>query len=230
MYTELQSKIGIAFKNKELYETAFTHRSYLNEHRHLKRDHNERLEFLGDAVLELVATEFLFQNYTDRSEGELTNWRSALVRGENLARIAKALGLGEYLYLSKGEENSGGREKNFLLANVFEALVGAMYLDHGYGVAQRFIEKFLLVHLETIIAKGLHIDPKSQFQEMAQEKVSITPVYELVEESGPDHNKTFVMGAYLDNKLVGKGKGSSKQLAEQEAAKSALKNQGWLQG
>lgn len=227
MFSDLQNQTGIAFKDIELYKTVFTHRSFLNENRHLKRDHNERLEFLGDAVLELVVTDYLYKNYEQSSEGDLTNWRSALVKGENLARIARSLNLGKYLYLSKGEENSGGREKNILLANTFEALIGAFYLDHGFGTAKRFIEKFLLVHLEDILQQGLHIDPKSRFQELAQERESITPVYKLIEEKGPDHNKKFTMGAYLDKKLIGKGLGSSKQVAEQEAAKSALKKLKW---
>lgn len=227
MYDELQSKIGVAFKNLEFYKMAFTHRSFLNENRHLARDHNERLEFLGDAVLELVATEYLFENYKDSPEGELTNWRSALVRGENLARIARSLDLGKELFLSKGEESSGGRDKNFLLANTLEALIGAIYLDHGFGVAKRFIEKFLLVHLEEIIRRGLHIDAKSKFQEISQEKVSITPVYKVLKESGPDHNKTFVMGAYLNDELIAEGSGSSKQEAEQAAAAKALEQKGW---
>jgi len=227
MYEELQNKIGVAFKDIELYKKAFTHRSFLNENRHLAREHNERLEFLGDAVLELVATEYLFEHYKDSPEGELTNWRSALVRGENLALIAQGLDLGQFLFLSKGEESSGGREKSYLLANTLEALIGAIYLDHDFGVAKRFIEKMVLVHLEDIIRKGLHIDAKSQFQEIAQEKASITPVYKVLKESGPDHSKIFVMGAYLGDELVGQGNGASKQEAEQSAAGEGLKTKGW---
>lgn len=227
MFTDLQNQTGIAFRNLDLYKSVFTHRSYINENRHLKREHNERLEFLGDAVLELVVTEYLYINYEESSEGELTNWRSALVKGENLARIAKSLDLGKYLYLSKGEENSGGRNKSILLANTLEALIGAFYIDHGFGTAKRFIEKFLLVHLDEILAKGLHIDPKSHFQELAQDRESTTPIYRLLEEKGPDHNKQFTMGAYLGEILIGQGDGSSKQIAEQEAAKDALRKKGW---
>lgn len=227
MFTDLQNQTGIAFRNLDLYKSVFTHRSYINENRHLKREHNERLEFLGDAVLELIVTEYLYVNYEQSSEGELTNWRSALVKGENLARIAKSLDLGKYLYLSKGEENSGGRNKSILLANTLEALIGAFYIDHGFGTAKRFIEKFLLVHLDEILEKGLHIDPKSHFQELAQDRESTTPIYKLLEEKGPDHNKQFTMGAYLGDALIGQGDGSSKQIAEQEAAKDALRKKGW---
>lgn len=226
MYKELEKLIGIQFKDQERLENAFIHRSYLNENRGTKFESNERLEFLGDAVLELVVTEYLYLNYPN-PEGELTNWRSALVKGEMLAKISQQLNLGSYLKLSRGEENSGGREKDYLLANTFEALVGVIYLDHGYETAKEFISKFLLVHLETILKEGSHIDAKSKFQEMAQEKVSTTPRYELLSEDGPDHNKVFTMGAYIDDKIVGKGEGSSKQSAEQKAAEDALNRLKW---
>lgn len=226
MYKKLEKLIGIEFSNKDLLRNAFIHRSYLNEHKKSKLTSNERLEFLGDAVLELVVTEYLYCNYPN-PEGELTNWRSALVKGEMLAKVASGLDLGEYLFLSRGEENSGGRTKDYLLANTFEALIGVIYLEKGYQKAQEFIKKFLLVHLEGILEKGSHIDAKSKFQELAQEKVGITPSYQLLHDEGPDHNKIFTMGAYIDNRIVGKGKGGSKQSAEQKAARDALKRLKW---
>lgn len=206
---------------------AFVHRSYLNEHKTSQLESNERLEFLGDAVLELVSTEYLYQKYPDRPEGDLTNWRSALVKGEMLAKVARELELGEYLFLSKGEEKSGGREKDYLLANTFEALIGVIYLELGYEKAKDFITRFLLVHLDYILAAGAHIDSKSRLQELAQEKVGITPAYKLEHEEGPDHDKLFTMGAYLGDRMVGKGAGNSKQAAEQRAAQDALGRLKW---
>jgi ribonuclease-3 len=226
MYKKLEEQIGIKFKDYEMLRSAFVHRSYLNEHRDSKFESNERLEFLGDAVLELVVTEYLYTKYPN-PEGELTNWRSALVKGEMLAKIARELKLGEYLFLSHGEEKSGGREKDYLLANTFEALIGVIYMELGHKMAKAFIEKFLLIHLEEILVKGHHIDAKSHLQEIAQEKVGATPAYELQSEEGPDHDKVFTMAAFIGNRMVGKGKGSSKQLAEQQAAEDALKRLKW---
>jgi len=226
MYKKLEKKIGFKFKDAKLIKNAFIHRSYLNEHKNSEMDSNERLEFLGDAVLELVVTEYLFTNYPN-PEGELTNWRSALVKGEMLAKISRQLDLGQYLYLSHGEENSGGREKDYLLANTFESLIGVIYLELGYKKAKGFIEKFLLVHLKDILEKGAHIDAKSKFQELAQDRTGITPVYQLLHDEGPDHDKTFTMGAYIGERIVGKGKGSSKQSAEQKAAEDALSRLKW---
>ncbi len=226
MYKKFEKKIGLKFKDWHLLRVAFVHRSYLNEHKNSKMESNERLEFLGDAVLELVVTEHLYANYPN-PEGELTNWRSALVKGETLAKIAQELNLGEYLFLSHGEENSGGREKDYLLANTFESVVGVIYLELGYEKAKKFIGKFLLVHLEGILEKGDHIDAKSKFQEIAQEKLGITPMYQLMHDEGPDHDKIFTMGAYAEDRIVGKGKGSSKQIAEQKAAEDALKRLKW---
>lgn len=223
MYQDLEKKLGFKFKNTNLLMTVFVHRSYMNEHREEELTHNERLEFLGDAVLELVVTEYLYKNYPDRSEGEMTNWRSALVKGNNLANVAKKLDLGKYLHLSHGEEKSGGREKPYILANTVEALIGAIYLGHGYALSHKFIDRFIIQELEDIIAKGLHIDAKSRFQEISQEKYAITPIYDVLEESGPDHSKIFIMGAYHGKKLMGKGQGSSKQKAEEAAAEDALK-------
>jgi len=226
MYSKLEKIIGVKFKDQELLRTAFVHRSYLNEHKDSQWENNERVEFLGDAVLELVVTEYLFSHYPN-PEGELTNWRSALVKGEMLAKISRSLHLGDYLFLSRGEEHSGGREKDYLLANVFEALIGVIYLEHGYKKVQMFIKKFLLIHLEDILEKGGHIDAKSRLQEISQDKMLVTPIYQLLEEVGPDHDKKFTMGAYIGERLVGKGIGSSKQNAEQEAAKDALKRLKW---
>ena len=226
MYKKLEKKLGLKFKEWHLLKNAFVHRSYLNEHKSSKMENNERLEFLGDAVLELVVTEHLYSNYPN-PEGELTNWRSALVKGKMLAKIAKELNLGEYLYLSHGEENSGGRDKDYLLANTFEAVIGVAYLELGYGEAKKFIEKFLLVHLENILEKEEYIDAKSKFQEMSQEKVGFTPIYQLLHDEGPDHDKIFTMGAYIEDRIVGKGNGNSKQDAEQKAAEDALERLKW---
>ncbi len=226
MYKDLETKIGLQFKNQDLLRQAFVHRSYLNEHKSSKLEHNERLEFLGDAVLELAVTEYLYQNYPN-PEGDLTNWRSALVKGEMLAKVAKELDLGSHLFLSHGEERSGGREKAYLLANTFEALIGAIYLDFSYAKARDFIHQFLIVHLPAILSTGAHIDAKSHFQETVQEKAGVTPTYQVMQEAGPDHAKEFVMGAYIGERLVGKGSGQSKQLAEQKAAEDALTKLKW---
>ncbi len=226
-YKDLEKKIKVKFKNLELLDNAFVHRSYVNEHKKEDILDNERLEFLGDAVLELAATKHLFENYPNQAEGEMTAFRSALVKGKHLAEIAQFLELGKYLYLSNGEERSGGREKKYILANVLEALIGAIYLEHGYDNAEKFIEKFILQRLDDIISSGKYIDAKSQFQEMSQEKEEFTPYYEVVEEHGPDHDKNFIMGAYINDKLIAKGTGSSKQKAEEDAAKNALKAKKW---
>ncbi|MBU1954339.1 ribonuclease III [Patescibacteria group bacterium] len=226
-YEELEKKIGFEFKNPQLLDLAFVHKSYVNEHRDRKNEHNERLEFLGDAVLELVVTEYLYKNFPTRGEGVLTNWRSALVKGKHLAEIAEKLDLGLYLYLSRGEERSGGRKKNYILANTLESLIGAIYLDQGYKVSHKFIDDMILAQLSSILEQGLHIDAKSRFQEIAQDLLGFTPAYELIEEQGPDHDKQFVMGAYIDGELIGRGSGSSKQNAEQAAAQDALKAKKW---
>jgi len=224
---KLSKKIGVKFTHPEILKTAFVHKSYLNEHKNKGLFDNERLEFLGDAVLELVATGHLFRHYPDQDEGTMTSFRSALVKGKHLAEISQSLELGTYLFLSRGEENSGGREKSYILANTLEALIGAIYLDRGYTAAAKFIQKFILQRLDEIIAKGLHIDAKSSFQEISQERLSITPHYELLSEEGPDHSKNFTMGAYIGAELIAKGHGGSKQKAEDEAAKNALIKKGW---
>lgn len=224
-YAKLEKEIGVTLKNRALLDAAFVHKSYMNEAKD-KEMHNERLEFLGDAVLELVVTELLYESYPN-PEGELTNFRSAIVRGEHLAAIARKLQLGSYLFLSKGEEKGGGREKNYILANTIEALIGAIYLDQGYEKAKIFIQKHILAYLGDILKKGLHIDSKSAFQEIAQARLEQTPEYRVLEESGPDHDKRFTVGAYLADELVGEGSGTSKQAAEQQAAEDALRKKGW---
>jgi len=226
-FAKLEKQLGLKFKNKDLFKTAFVHKSYVNEHKEEKIEHNERLEFLGDAVLELVSTKHLFKNYEHQTEGEMTSFRSALVKGNHLAIISKELGLGTYLFLSNGEEHSGGREKNYILANTLEALIGAIYLDQGYVRAESFIKKYILTKLDELIEKGAHVDAKSRFQEICQERELFTPHYELISEEGPDHNKSFTMGAYIENTLIAEGKGKSKQRAEEDAAKNALKVKGW---
>ncbi|HMR01224.1 MAG TPA: ribonuclease III [Candidatus Gracilibacteria bacterium] len=226
-YQDLEKKINITFKDAELLDTAFVHASYVNEHKDKKSQHNERLEFLGDAVLELVVTEFLYKNFPSKGEGVLTNWRAALVKGKHLAEIAESLELGVYLYLSRGEERSGGRKKKYILANTLEALIGAIYLDQGYKIAHEFIDNMILAKLSSILEKGLHIDAKSRFQEISQEMLGITPKYDVMRESGPDHDKKFIMGAYLNGELIAEGEGSSKQKAEQSAAEAALKAKNW---
>lgn len=224
--SKLENKIGIKFKNKKLFQQAFVHRSYLNEHPKCGLDHNERLEFLGDAVLELAVTKYLYKNYSN-PEGELTTWRAALVNSKMLSEIATKLGFNEYLILSKGELKDIGRARQFILANTFEAMVGAIYLDQGFEKAEKFIEKNLIAELENILEKKLYYDPKSRFQEEAQERVGITPTYEVLGESGPDHNKHFIVGVCLGDKLIAKGDGPSKQLAQEQAAEAALKKKKW---
>jgi len=223
----LEKKLNINFKDKDLLITAFCHRSFLNENPEFYLPHNERLEFLGDAVLELVVTEYLYKNYPDKNEGELTNWRAALVNARMLAEIARNLGFNDFLLLSRGEEKETGKARMYILANTFEAFIGALYLDQGYKACKDFIEKHLIVKLPEIIEKGLFKDAKSRFQEEAQERVGITPTYKVLEEFGPDHAKHFIVGVFLKDELVAKGEGSSKQEAELEAAKKALQIKGW---
>ena len=230
MIEELAKKIGVKFNNLDLLQQAVTHRSYLNEHREYKLEHNERLEFLGDAVLELVVTEYLYNNYPENPEGEMTNWRAALVCGEMLAKISKELGVEEYLLMSRGEAKDTGRARQYLLANAFEAITGAIYLDQktkGYNVCRDFILKYVVTKLPNIIEKKLYLDPKSRFQEEAQDRAGVTPSYRVVSESGPDHDKKFVVGAFLAEELIAKGEGLSKQEAQRSAAEKALEEKGW---
>lgn len=222
----LEEKIKIKFKNLDLLRTAVTHRSYLNENRSYKLDHNERLEFLGDAVLELVVTEYLYQNFPD-PEGVLTNWRAALVNRDMLAKVSRNLDVENFLLMSRGEAKDTGRAREYLLANAFEAIIGAIYLDKGYEAAKKFISENILVHLDEVIKSKLYIDPKSNFQEEAQARVGITPSYRVLSESGPDHDKKFVVAVYLEDEEVAQGEGSSKQEAQRNAAKTALKVKGW---
>lgn len=214
-------KLGLEINNFNLYQQVFVHRSYLNEHRSFALPHNERLEFLGDAVLELVVTDYLYNNY-DNPEGELTSWRAALVKGEMLSKIAKDIGIEEYMLLSKGEKKSQGRSRDYILANAFEALIGAIYLDQGYDSARDFINKNLIIHLNNVLENQLYIDSKSNLQEKTQDEKGITPRYEVLKEDGPDHDKNFVVGVYLGNELLAQGEGRSKQKAEQDAARIAL--------
>lgn len=219
-FEKLEKKIGVSFNNKELLNTAFVHRSYINEHKSVK-EHNERLEFLGDAVLELVTTEYLYNNYNN-PEGDLTNWRSALVKTESISEAANKLGFEEYLMMSRGERASTGRSRQLILANSFESVIGAIYIDQGYDMAKKFISENLLVNLPTIIEEKLYIDPKSKFQELAQEREGITPRYDVISEDGPDHDKIFVIAVKIGDKTWGEGKGASKQAAQQDAAKKAV--------
>ncbi len=222
--TDLERAIGISFVKHDLLRQAMIHRSAVRESR--AYGNNERLEFLGDAVLELAATEYLFA-LSDKPEGELTNWRSALVQGDHLAEISEGLELGKYLFMSHGEEASGGRTKVSTLANALEALIGAIYLDKGFEVSKHFCERFILRDLDRLLAAGKHRDEKSVFQEMVQEKASVTPHYDVVEEHGPDHDKQFTVAVFIGDEKVAQGKGNSKQRAEQAAAKEALKVKGW---
>lgn len=229
MIKKLAEKLGIRFNNLDLLQQAMTHRSYLNEHRDYKLEHNERLEFLGDAVLELVVTEYLYKNYPN-PEGELTNWRAALVNGEMLAKISKRMGVEEFLMMSRGESKDTGKARQYLLANAFEAITGAIYLDQaekGYDACKDFIMKNVIVELKDIIENKTYMDPKSRFQEVAQEKVGVTPSYRVLEESGPDHDRKFTVGIYLNDELIGSGDGSSKQEAQRNAAAAALAVKGW---
>jgi ribonuclease-3 len=218
----LESKIKIQFKDRNLLQSAMTHRSYLNENRRWPMSHNERLEFLGDAVLELITTEYLYRNFPN-PEGELTNLRSALVNFKMLSEIASDLELDKYILLSKGEAKDMGRARQVILANAIEALIGAIYLDSGLDITVTFINEFVINHLEAIVSEGKILDPKSKFQELTQEKLGVTPHYKVLAEWGPDHNKNFEVGVFVNEKQIAKGTGSSKQEAEISAAENGLK-------
>jgi ribonuclease-3 len=221
---QFEKKIGIRFKDKNLLRQVFVHRSYLNENVGFDLDHNERLEFLGDAVLELIVTHYLYRHYKN-PEGELTNWRSALVKGPSLSQIAKDLGMDDYLYLSHGEQQSSGKARELIRANTLEALIGGIFLDQGYEMARKFVEKVLVKkYIVGIIKNKLYMDPKSNLQQLVQEQKKMTPQYKVMAEYGPDHEKSFTVGAFVGGKLLGEGSGSSKQAAEQAAANSALEN------
>jgi ribonuclease III len=223
---DLEKKIKIKFNNKNLLKQAMVHRSYLNEHKDFELDHNERLEFLGDAVLELITTEFLYSKFSN-PEGELTNFRAALVNRKMLAIISEEIGLDEYLLMSKGESNDTGRARQYIIANALEALIGAIYLDQGYGEAKKFIENYFLCKMDDILNDKLYQDAKSKFQEEAQEKVGATPVYKVIREWGPDHDKHFLIGVFLNEEKVAEGEGISKQAAQRKAAEEGLKAKEW---
>lgn len=227
-FSQFEKRTNIVFKNKKLLEQAFIHRSYINENSGSKLSHNERLEFLGDAVLELVSTDYLYNRYQDKDEGELTAYRSALVNAIIIGEVASSLGMGDYLLLSKGEAKDVGKARNYILANTYEAYVGAVYLDRGYDVACDFITKTLLGKIDTIVEKKLWRDSKSLVQEKAQEYLSVTPSYKVLHENGPDHDKQFTVGIFFGGNLIAEGKGRSKQEAEQAAAHEALEIKEWL--
>lgn len=220
---EFEDRIGVSFVKKDNLIEALTHRSYLNEHKDCP-SHNERLEFLGDAVLELVVSDYLFHKYSNRPEGELTSFRSALVKTDSLADTAKSLEIGDVVLLSKGEEDTGGRTKNFILANTFEAIIGSIYIDQGYDVSKEFIYRFLISKLDDIVKNRLDIDSKTKIQEIAQAKYKVTPIYEVTNEQGPDHEKMFTVIVKVNNKVIGEGVGSSKQRAEEDAASKGIKS------
>lgn len=224
---KLEDVIGVTFAEKELLLSAITHRSYLNEHKEATWSHNERLEFLGDAVLELVATDFLFNKYPDKPEGELTAVRAALVNTVALAAASEKLGINDYLLMSKGEAKDTGRARQYILANSFEAFIGAIYCDQGYDAAKAFIAKHLFDKTDDIVDKRLWQDAKSRFQELAQEHASVTPTYETLSQDGPDHDRVFTVGVFLRKEKVADGKGRSKQEAEQMAAEKAIEARGW---
>lgn len=226
-YAAVESLIGVAFQDRSFLLSAMTHRSYLNEHKEAQQDHNERLEFLGDAVLELVVTDFLFRKYPEKPEGELTAVRAALVNTNSLAEASTKLDVNDHLLLSKGEAKDTGRARGYILANAFEAIVGALYLDQGYGVAEEFIARNLFAQTEQIVNKRLWQDPKSRFQELAQEHVGVTPNYETLSQVGPDHDRTFTVGVFLREEKIAEGQGRAKQEAEQAAAEKAIQEKGW---
>ncbi len=226
-FSAFAKRLGLSFTNINLLIEALTHRSYLNEHRDYAGSHNERLEFLGDAVLELATTNFLFKKFPAKPEGELTSYRAALVNTVSLAESAQALGINEFLLLSKGEAKDTGRAREVILADALEAIIGAIYLDSGYESADAFVAKNLYGKIDEIIAKRSYQDAKSRFQEVAQEKRGITPNYETLSEVGPDHAKLFTVGVFIGSEEIARGEGQSKQEAEQSAAEAALKAMQW---
>lgn len=227
-FSKFEKIAGVSFKDKSLLKQAFTHRSFVNENKTFTIGHNERLEFLGDAVLELVVTEYLYSKYPNATEGDLTSYRSALVNAITLSEVARNLNVNEFLLLSKGEAKDEGRARLYILANTIEAIIGAIFLDQGYEAAKNFISKNTFHLIDKIIEEKTWLDSKSYFQEMAQEHTGITPSYKTIKEEGPDHDKNFTVGVYLEKELVVSGKGSSKQEAEQDAARKALEKKEWL--
>lgn len=226
--SRLEKILDVSFQNKDLLKQSLVHRSYLNEHPGFALGHNERLEFLGDAVLELAVTRHLYAEFPDESEGVLTNWRASLVKSERLAEMADELKLNDFLYLSRGEsKDTNSKARRYILANAFEAVVGALYLDQGFAGAEKLIQQFLLPKLKHILKNHLYLDPKSLFQEKSQEIEGITPHYKVLSENGPDHAKQFSIGVYLKDTCIANGAGASKQEAEENAARAALKAKDW---
>jgi ribonuclease-3 len=226
-FSPLEEQLGITFNNKEMLQQAFIHRSYINEHSGTGLSHNERIEFLGDAVMELIVTDYLFREFPKKPEGELTAYRASLVNTMTISEAATDLGFGDYLMLSKGETRDTGKARAYILANTFEAFIGAVYLDQGYEVASNFVHHSLIKKLDKIIADGSWRDAKSFVQEKSQELESVTPSYKVLHDVGPDHDKIFTVGIYFGTKLIAEGKGSSKQEAETDAARNALEVRGW---
>ncbi len=224
----LQEKLEIRFKDELLLKQALVHRSYLNEHPDFQIGHNERLEFLGDAVLEIVVTEYLYSEFPETPEGDLTNWRASLVNSKMLYQITPELGIEKYLYLSKGEaKDKNKKSRQYILADAVEAIIGAIYLDQGIKEAKKFIIKYIISNLEEVLSNQVFLDPKSHFQEKAQELKGVTPHYEIIKETGPDHAKKFIVGLYLNKELISKGNGSSKQEAQVDAAIAGIKKMSW---
>ena len=229
-FSDFEKNTKIVFKDKNLLKQAFIHRSYINENPGSHLSHNERLEFLGDAVLELIVTDFLYKKYPNYTEGELTAIRSALVNAIIISEVASKIGMNDYLLLSKGEGKDNGKARQYILANTFEAYIGAVYLDQGYSVVNKFLTSTLLLpHTEEIVSKKLWRDAKSLVQEKVQEFVGVTPAYKVLHESGPDHDKHFTVGILFGSTLVAEGKGKSKQEAEQKAAENALRIKNWME-
>lgn len=227
-FSGFEKKTKITFADKNLLKQAFIHRSYINENPSEGLSHNERLEFLGDAVLELIVTDFLYRKYPSHTEGELTALRSALVNAVIISEAAADSGMNDYLLLSRGEAKDKGKARQYILANTYEAFIGAVFLDQGYGAAERFVASSLLPRVEEIVSKKLWRDPKSLVQEKAQEFESVTPSYKVLHEHGPDHDKHFTVGIMFGAEVVAEGKGKSKQEAEQHAAEAALRSRGWF--
>lgn len=226
-YTQFAEKINVSFKNIKLLENAFIHRSFINENPRGNLEHNERLEFLGDAVLELVVTEYLFNKYKNKQEGELTAYRAALVNAVTLSEVATDMGVNDFLLLSKGEAKDTGRARQNILADALESIIGAIYMEHGYEGAKKFIEKYLLVRTGEVVNKGRLKDAKSKVQEMSQEVYGQTPKYRVVKETGPDHDKHFTVAIFFGGEKIAEGEGKSKQEAEQQAAVNANQVKGW---
>ncbi len=226
-FTPFEEKIGVSFRDRIILTQAFIHRSYINENPRSGLEHNERLEFLGDAVIELIVTDYLYRTYPTHHEGDLTAYRSALVNAVIMGEVAGELGMNEYLLLSKGEAKDMGRARQTILANTYESFVGALYLDQGYDVCVTFITTTLLPRLEDIIKSKSWKDAKSAIQEEAQEHLGVTPSYKVIGEVGPDHDKHFTIGIFFGDKKIAEGKGKSKQEAQQTAAQAALEKKGW---